>query len=68
MIHILYVLHYRKAYVEKNIIAYFISHYVSQEKAQVMPLNQLFHFHFHFHIVSFEVYSYGLKLISMDNI
>ena len=66
MIHILFVLHYRKAYVETHIIAYFITQYASQDKAEVMPLNILSHFHFL--IVSFEVYSYGLKLISMDNI
>jgi len=53
MIHILFVLHYRKDYPKTNIIAYFISQYASQDKPQVMPLNQLSHFHFH--IVSFEV-------------
>ena len=31
-----------------------------------MSLNQFSYFHFY--IVSFEVYSYGLKLMSMDNI
>jgi len=59
-------LHYRKAYVETHIIAYFITQYASQDKAQVMPLNQLSCFHFL--IVSFEVYNYGLKLMFMDNI
>ena len=66
MIHFLFYLHYRKAYAKTNIIAYFISQYATEGMAQVMPLSQLSHFNFY--IVSFQVYSYVLKFISMDNI